>query len=217
MTRLIVLILLLLPAMAPAKWPTQLWSCDMWPPLQSYMSHVDVRIGAPNPRVYEASFTAYPSFQPEWGVRLSGHNSRPVLKVVVLLDSISGRIMDQMLPRQPRTWASYQPEAQRLVFRFVVSGQLASLLSTAVRQAVAARAREESFPGIDGIGYRFFDADGICAGTWSPGATGAPSIPALLVQIFGTLKTMIYARDPQARARIENEAIADLRRLVAQQ
>lgn len=210
MRLLVIAALLFLPATAFAKWPDQLWPCDMasW----SYTAAVDARINASRHPSYLVSFTAFPSFHPEWGIRLSGSDKGYALRIVVLLKQIWGRAMEKSMQEEPRTWESYQPQVERLVFRFPVSERLASLLQITVKHAVDDRA-PAPFPGVDGTGYQFSYRGSACAGTWSP---ELPSIPGQLVKTFTELKHLIYTQTPQARARIEKEATADLERLLAQ-
>ena len=131
-----------------------------------------------------ASLTAFPSFQPEWGVRIIRTESGPRLRTVEFHVSVwySGyrEIRPGTFARNPSA-ANYQ----RTVREVPVSTDVAQALQGILRSEVGRADKKNERFGFDGQIY-MFSSGGVCATAWSPESN---SRSRKLVEVFETLKT----------------------------
>lgn len=197
-------------AMGRSAWTPQFWSCDFsyWP----YTGRVNTEINKQFPKPYYVSFTAFPSFEPEWGLRIGGHRGHRYLGVAILLDQIWGQMMEQTVFPNSAFWDTHEFGPSVLMFRFAVSDRLATLLYTAAAQAEQNSGRFY-VPGVDGITYQSHYAGGLCTETWSP---QSESRAGQFVAIFRLLRKVAYKHTQAERTYLYREAIRKLQNFVKQ-
>lgn len=188
----------------------QFWPCYFSTWFHPYTARVNSEINRQLPRPYLTSFTAFPSFEPEWGVRIGGQKGQHYLGVVIFLYQVWSQMMDQAQSPVRSVWNMREFGPRVLAFRFAISNQLATLLHTAVAQAERDSGSFYS-PGVDGVGYQFSNIGGFCTATWSP---DPGSDAGQLVAIFRSFRQLVFTKTQTGRKRVLGEAIEKLQEFV---
>ena len=135
--------------------------------LGDYKASVLTTIDAPTHEGVLASFTEFPSFTAERGVRIIDTGDRTLLRVVEFQDSVWYSAVEETRPgyfERDFSRSSYR----RLVRETTLSRDTARLLESILRREMLnARGREDFMVGFDGTTY-YFGVAGGCAEVVSP-------------------------------------------------
>lgn len=153
--------------------------------LSSYYTEVEDAIAAPSAGRIVGRFTAYPSFQSEWGIVLFDQDGRFTLRVVEFRSSIWHSAYREV---KPGSFARDPAKADHTsdVDEIAISGELATLIGTVLSQEIAAAREENRRHVLDGEIFRFTSGD-TCAETWSP---ESGTRPGQLVAAMASLHTL---------------------------
>lgn len=167
-----------LVSMADALEPCTSWGAD------NYRNTVTATIDSPYRDQTLVSFTEFPSFSWEWGIRVVDSEGRMRLRVVEFQESVWYSAYDE-------TESGYfeqdlsKPSYRRLIRETNLSTDTARLLQSIMdREVRDAKEKQGLTMGFDGTSYLFVANDN-CAQTWSPEQA---SRAGKLVQIFYDLR-----------------------------
>lgn len=154
------------------------------PPMDGYRETVLATIDAPYRNQTLVSFTEFPSFSSEWGIRIIERGKHMRLRVVEFQDSVwysASKETESGYFEQDLSSASYR----RLIRDTALSADTARLLQSVVSgQVLSASAKEGLTMGFDGTTYIFGVGDA-CAEIWSPEAT---SRAGKIIDVFNDLR-----------------------------
>ncbi|MEO7494892.1 MAG: hypothetical protein ABIT83_23840 [Massilia sp.] len=155
----------------------------------SYHDEVDSSIDRLNPGTALLGFTAYPSFEQEWGARvLERSNHAFVLRVVEFKHSIWASAYQE---KPKGTFKRNPAKADRThaINEIPISPELLGRLRRLVDQEVGAASESNRQFGLDGTSYRFISTGRHCASAWSP---DADMRAGRLVAIFDSLRALAH-------------------------
>ena len=155
-------------------------------------------------------FTAYPSFQSEWGIRIVQDAKNAVmLRVVEFRDSVWSSAYQE----EPKGSFKRNPakaNLQRSIRDIVISDELLRELRRVVEREVGAASAANAKFGLDGETYAFTSGANACAETWSP---ESGTRMAKLVAIFAALRTLPNTPTNPLRSFHEMIVIGKLKKL----
>lgn len=130
------------------------------------------------------SFTAFPSFDTEWGVRLIERSGRYFLRSVRFRNSVWYSSYEEYKPHSFRQNPD-KADTRRTVHEVPLSIDMAALLQNLIHRELTGLSKDAPRMGLDGETYVFRDDAAHCGTTWSP-EFGTPS--AALVEAFESLR-----------------------------
>jgi hypothetical protein len=179
-------------------------------PGESYQMETDSVIDEARAGKVLLGFTAYPSFEPEWGIRiLQNAKNESLLRVVQFKKSVWYSAYQEhakgTFQRDPS-----KANLERSVHEIPVSKELLGLLLKVVGREVAAASTANAQFGLDGESYKFTAGGKSCATTWSP---DSDTRAGRLVAIFEALRVLPTTPFSLFRNYREGKIIARLREL----
>lgn len=179
--------------------------------MNAYYAEVH-KVIASRPRgLIVGTFTAYPSFQPEWGAILFELEDAFILRVVEFKQSVWHSAWQESSPGQFDRDPT-KAVLDRSIDEVEVSRELAQLVRQVLANEVTAASEMSTRWGLDGETYRFTSAGQSCACTWSP---EAGSRPAQFIHAFESLRTLARVPTRWLRGVWESSVLAKWRGLEA--
>ena len=148
-----------------------------------FLDEVEGHIDAPHPGETVVSFTAIPSFQPEWGLRIIRTEDGFVLRSTEFRRSLWYDAYREVRPgRFGRIPELKQPDP--IVHEVSLSQKLGTQLREFIVEEIDHADSADARMGLDGESF-YYSANGHCGSTWSP---ERGSRAARLVGLFENLK-----------------------------
>lgn len=197
---LIVVLTIACPASARSAATGGLAPCGAGNP---YYADVDLHIDRSGAGTILLGFTAYPSFETEWGVRVLENTNRGSSLLVV---EFKHSVWDSAFQEKPKGTFRRNPakaDHKHATAEIPVSPELLQRLRRLVDHEVGAASESNSDFGLDGTFYRFTAAGRSCATVWSP---DEGTRAGRLVAIFKSLRALAHAPTAILR-RIREERI----------
>lgn len=185
---------------AEAKVAGALSPCDH--ESDDYHQQVDRLIDVPARGHINVSFTAFPSFDTEWGIRVVEKDGRYFLRSVRFRNSVWHSAYAEYKPhyfhRNPA-----KADTRRVVHEVPLSADVAALLQESIRRELTELPMAEPQMGLDGESYLFRDDAARCGTTWSPDlGTRAfnlvEAFEALRIQAALPLRPIQYVKERRA-------------------
>lgn len=177
-------------------------------PDDSYRMEADSVIDEAKAGKVLLGFTAFPSFEPEWGIRILQNAKREsILRVVQFKKSVWSSAYQEH-PKGTFQRDPSKANLQRSMHEIPVSEELLVLLLKVVGREVAAASAANAKFGLDGETYKFTSEGKSCATAWSP---DSGTRAGKLVEIFVALKILPTTPTSLFRSYREGKIVEKLR------
>ena len=191
----------LFSSVVPAAASAHLQVCV--PYFDHYTRFVSAIIDESAPGTAMVSVTVYPSFRPEWAIRVTRQSGHLTLYALTFNSSIWGQVQRVLMSTNRHIVYASEIDTDVSIHTVRVTPRFVARLSAVITLAVD-RSSILGESGVDGVMYQFSAGPSTCAQSWSPDSrTG----PGRLVAMVDELRVLAGVKSPAIREAMQGTMV----------